>query len=156
MKHVFFILPICLLAISSNHVIAADFANGFYFGGNGGLADNSSVCEEIGSPVSPRNCEDQGFGWQIFAGWQFFKWIGIEGGWTNLGQTSHLEVTGTTLQSETEGLQVNVVATVPGLEKIGLYFKAGAFLWDLEVSQTDNLGNRQEISDKDVDYVLGA
>ncbi|HJP39321.1 MAG: outer membrane beta-barrel protein [Gammaproteobacteria bacterium] len=156
MKHILFILPICLFAVSGNPVIAADFSNGFYYGGSGGLTDNKNVCEDIGDPISPRNCEDQDFGWQLFVGWQFMKWIGIEGGWTNLGQSSFMQVNGTIIQSETEGLQGNVVVTVPWLEKAGLYFKAGAFLWDIEVSQADNLGNSQEISDKDIDYVLGA
>jgi len=44
---------------------------------------------------------------------------------------------------------------VPLLEKAGVYFKAGAFVWDVDVAQTDVLNVQQEISEKGVDYVLG-
>lgn len=156
MRRFFITLLASLFIAPGTEAIASDFANGFYFGASGGVADNLDVCDEIGNPSSPRPCEDSDFGWQIFAGWQFLKWVSIEGGWTDLGQSSHQDVSGTSTQSETEGLQINAVATVPVLEKIGLYFKAGAYVWDLEVSQTDILGARSEISDQGVDYVLGA
>jgi len=144
-----------LLVMIGTPAGASDFANGFYVGGNGGLADNLSVCDEIGNPVSPSSCDDSDFGWQVFAGWQIVKWIGIEGGWTDLGQSSFMSAAGELTQVDTGGFQVNAVATVPLLEKAGVYFKAGAFVWDVDVAQTDVLNVQQEISEKGVDYVLG-
>lgn len=145
----------CLLIVTGGHAGASEFADGFYVGGNGGLADNLSVCDEIGNPVSPSACDDSDFGWQVFAGWQIVKWIGIEGGWTDLGQSSFMSAVGELTEVDTKGFQLNAVVTLPVLEKAGVYFKAGAFAWDVDLSQTDALDVQREVSEKGVDYVVG-
>lgn len=155
MRRVFITLLAGLFLSAGTHAIASELANGFYIGGSGGLADNLSTCDEIGNPVSPSKCEDSDFGWQVFAGWQFLKWISVETGWTSLGQASSSDTTGGSAMSETDGLQINAVATAPILDKAGVYLKLGAYIWDLDVTQTDALNVQQKISDTGVDYVLG-
>ena len=181
MRRVLLLVLAVMVGGIGNSALAVDFENGLYAGFNFGAADNLTLCDNLEAQfigtidgntstdvfvrgdtdrrnftlASPRNCKDNDFGLQLFAGWQFVKWFAIEGGWTDLDSTTYTDPNGTNTKSETSGWQVNAVGTLPYLEKIGLFFKVGAFLWDLDVDQNMVDGTAMSSSESGTDFVYG-
>jgi OOP family OmpA-OmpF porin len=94
---------------------------GLYLGGAVGGTKYRNACEGVPAGVS---CDEKDIGGRAFVGWQFNKWVGVEGGFAYLGKT---EITGPggTATVRARGLDVVGVVTVPLNEMFGVYGKAG-------------------------------
>jgi OOP family OmpA-OmpF porin len=136
MRRIILALPIGLMAIWASQAMAVDFANGFRIGASGGVSDNQDFCVQTGGNTS---CDEKDFAWKIYGGFQFIKWIAIEGGYVDLGSASTRGPGGSQgdgSNAETEALSVSAVFTAPGLQAAGFYIKLGGAWWsqDREVA----------------------
>lgn len=158
MRRVSIALLSALFAMYGSTVMAVDFPNGLYWGGNAGIAEEENSCNEIPVPQGFdefAGCDNTSFGWQLFLGYQFMKWISVEGGYVDLGG-SDFRVVQDTFSTEMKGWTLNGVFTVPFLEKFGLYGTGGAFFWDGEV-KVERVGGTPSatLSDTGTDYFWG-
>lgn len=147
-----------LFAIYGSTAAAVDFPNGFYGGFNAGIAEEQDSCSKIPPPQGfdeVTGCDDTDFGWQLFVGYQFMKWISAEAGYVDLGGSEY-RVVSDSFTTEADGWTLNGVVTLPYLEKIGLYGTAGAFFWDRERKRvnSDNQSGSSS-SDTGTDYFWG-
>jgi OOP family OmpA-OmpF porin len=130
MRRIILSLPISLMAIWGSQAMAVDFSDGFRIGASGGLADNADFCLQTGGHTS---CDAKDFAWKIYGGYQFMKWIAVEGGYVDLGKAETLGPGGGLGDSSTAASQALVatgVFTAPGLEAAGFYIKLGGAWWD--------------------------
>jgi len=145
-----------LFAIYTSTATAVDFSNGFYLGFNAGIAEEEDFCDDAGKIFLPNlptpgqdeisGCDDTDLGWQLYGGYQFIKWISIEGGYTNLGG-SDVRLVQDTVKSDVDGFSLGLALTAPFIEKIGLYGLIGAYRWDKEVTRQRSGGPLIKVSD---------
>ena len=131
---------------------ALDFPQGFYGGLGFGVSETDESACEIVNP-NQFNCDDESFAWKLYAGYQILKWVGVEVGYYDLGNSSAFAGS-TNLEAEVDGFTGAVTATVPILERVGFLAKVGYFLWDGELSGSLN-GVPVSISDVDNDLFWG-
>lgn len=135
--------------------MSVDFPNGFRFGASGGVSENEDFCGDTGNNNS---CDKRDFAWKIYGGYQFLKWIGVEGGYVDLGDVDTLGpggALGDRTDLETQGIAVAVVVTAPVLEKAGIFGKVGGLYWDQEGKvQTHGLPT-QSFSDEGGSFMWG-
>ena len=114
---------------------ALDFPSGFYVGGGLGFSRLSdSVCDQLPGTIGAQlRCDEQDVAWKVYAGWQPIRWVGVEAGYLDLGETT---ASGgiTNLKAQADGGTLALTFTAPYIERIGLYGKVGAFFWDGELS----------------------
>ncbi len=124
-----------LLTVWTSNASALDYPSGFYVEGALGLARvTTSACDGLpGTFGSQFSCKDNDASWELIAGWQPFKWAGIEAGYVNLGETT-ATAGGTTLKASVDGGVIAVTFTAPFAERIGLYGRAGVFVYEGELT----------------------
>jgi len=153
-----------LFTIYASTATAVDFSNGLYWGFNAGIAEEEKFCEDVGKIFSPTlpaqgfdeipGCDDTDFGWQLYAGFQFMKWISVEGGYTNLGG-SDIRLVQDDVKTDTDGFSLGLALTAPYAEKIGLYLLLGAYRWDKEVTRQRSGEPEFKASDTGTDQYWG-
>jgi len=157
MRRVSIALLASLFAMYGTTATAVDFPNGMYWGFNAGIAEEQDSCSKLpvatGFEEQP-GCDDTAFGWQAFLGYQFMKWISVEGGYADLGGSDFRAVQDT-FTTDTTGWTLSGVVTAPYLEKIGLYATGGAFFWDRDVRADRAGGGSSASSDSGTDYFWG-
>jgi len=107
---------------------------GFYLGGAVGQSRLKDACE--GLTIA---CDEKDTGWKVFAGYQFNRYLGIEGGYVDLGKASAsgtITGVGVTGNAEVKGWELLGVGTLPIANNFSAYGKVGFFRWDLDVSAT--------------------
>ena len=129
MRRIILALIIGFMTLSGSQVMAVDFPNGFYAGASGGISDDRDFCAQTGNFSS---CDERDFTWKIYGGYQFLKWISLEGGYVDLGG-AETDTPGASkgdfVISDVDGLLLAAPFTAPFLEKAGIYGKIGAFFW---------------------------
>ena len=164
MRRLSVVLLASLFAMYASTALAVDFANGLYWGFNAGIAEEKEFCQSAGEVFTPTlpapgfdevtGCDDTSLGWQLLIGYQLIKWIGIEGGYTELGG-SDVRLVQTAVDTDVDGWTLGVAATAPYLEKIGLYIVGGAYYWDKDVqAQTPGRQGTKQ-NDSGVDAYFG-
>jgi OOP family OmpA-OmpF porin len=136
-----------IVGLSLSCDVAAE--NFWYAGVSVGTAEASQIrLEDIddGSALSG-STEDNDFGWKIFGGYAFNRFIAIETAYIDLGEVSIDAVSdGTgvvyapgavTASIATSGFSLSMVGSVPVSERIGLHAKLGVFVWEAK-SQFNN------------------
>ena len=128
-----------LLTVWTSNASALDYPSGFYVEGALGFARiSSTACESLpGTLGSQFDCNKDDASYEVMVGWQPFKWAGIEAGYVDLGE-SRATGGGTSLKASADGAVVAVTFTAPFAERIGLYGRVGAFIYEGEL--TGNLG----------------
>ncbi|MFQ5635176.1 MAG: outer membrane beta-barrel protein [Gammaproteobacteria bacterium] len=157
MRRVIITLLVGLIAFYGSPAMAVDLADGFYWGGSGGVAEEPDTCKDIPTPqglTEITGCDDSDFGWQLFVGYQFMKWLSVEGGYAELGGSEAIHIAAVDT-SDTTGWTLNAVVTLPYLEKLGLYGTGGAFFWDREITGGGGAQTRFETSDTGTDFFYG-
>lgn len=88
-----------------------------------------------------------GVGWKLYGGYRFTDYFAVEGGWTDLGETS-ATVTGSVVAGDrtavdwrAQGVEASVLLTIPFGDDVRFYTRLGALnsKTDADVSYT-NLG----------------
>lgn len=111
---------------------------GFYVGAAYGLVsvDGSEFDDDDDAP-------------QIYAGFQFTPYIGLEGSYMDFGKAR-----GDVLQMETDGYSLALTGRVPVSERVALYAKVGQFWWDSDV-RVRNTGIGESFSGNELTYGVG-
>jgi hypothetical protein len=126
-----------LLATYGSAANAVELPNGFYAGFGGGVSQNQDLCDDTPSRVG---CDDRDFAWKILGGYKFMKWIGVEAAYVDLGDYE-LDSGAENGSLEIDGFTLAVTTTLPILERAGIFFKAGAFFWDTELTGLAGTGD---------------
>ncbi len=156
MKHQFgqFILIVLLAALSLGSAPAISQDAGGYVGFNFGQSKAKDFCE------GATTCDDKDTALSIFAGYQINKNLGVEFGYTDLGEASAsgpvfgIPVTAT---GEVSGFEFSAVGTIPLNQQFSLYGKLGFFMWDADLKGTVG-GIPVSVSDDgtDLTFAFGA
>ena len=75
--------------------------------------------------------DDEDTGYQVFGGYQFTPYFGLEAAYTDFGD---VDATGGAGRLEADTLSLTAVGTVPFTDRFSAYAKAGFHSWDAELS----------------------
>jgi OOP family OmpA-OmpF porin len=149
------VLLICTLALFGSRVMAVDFANGFYMGVGAGVSRDKDFCQQTGDSVT---CEKRDFTWKVLGGYQFMKWVALEGTITDLGgpdtKTDSLINVYDDVRESTSAVTASGVFTAPVLEALGFYGKLGGVWWDQETTLSAGAASAKT-SDNGVSWLWG-
>jgi OOP family OmpA-OmpF porin len=125
-----------VLASALSGAAQAQEANYYYFGLSAGQShsqlnesDTTRSLFGTGSGASLTGHEQQDTAYKLFGGYQFNRMFAIEGGYFNLGKFSYgaASPTGTLRGTyEVEGLNLDLVGTVPMTESLSVFGRIGA------------------------------
>lgn len=139
---------------------ASDDSHGLYIGAGVGQSDVDTSCGVAGGTIS--NCDTTNTAWKGYLGYQFNKWIAVEGGYTQFGDVNASGSVGLvpfTAKTETWGIPVYAVGSIPfsldseGKYKLSVLGKLGAVRWDQD--RSSSLPNNSG-SDTGWDFAWGA
>jgi len=108
----------------------------FYVGAGLGVSKiDNTACDALKGvgTSTQQDCDDKDTGWKVYAGWKPLKNFSFEAGYVDLGETT-AKGGNTNLQAEADGGFVAAMAFVPGLERLGLFIKGGAFFYEAKLS----------------------
>ena len=101
---------------------------GIYLGaGLGPSFINKNITDLTGEDLK---INDNNLSYKFYAGWRLAKFIGIEGGFRNLGKVSK-EISGMDIEAKTNGWDIEGVGFLP-IGPFDIFGKAGAFFWNTE------------------------
>lgn len=109
----------------------------------GGLSLGAQAAEPVGfyagagvgqSMVDEPFADDEDTGYQVFGGYQFNEYFGLEAAWTDFGD---VRLTGGVGRLEADTLSLAAVGTLPFTENFSAYAKAGLHSWDADVSAAE-------------------
>jgi len=104
--------------------------------------------------VSGYSLDLSGFTYSPFVGYQFNRYVGIEGSYIGTGNAS-TRVQGVDVELKTHGVQAAVIGTLPLSPVGGLYARAGLINWHSTASSS-YLGVSESDDGTDALYGLGA
>ena len=122
------------------------FAQSLYIGGSVGSSFQKTKPQEVGGEEFVFN--KNGFAYKAYAGFRLAQFLGIEGGYRNLGKVKDT-ILDTEFESNTKGFDVFATGTL-NLATIDVFAKAGYFFWNTEVSTGEI-----SIEDDDKDFAWG-
>ena len=138
-----------ICALVAVPVVAQD--SGFYAGGHIGQSKAKDACDGLaGAGVT---CDDKDTAWKILGGYQLNRMLGIELGYTDLGEVS-ARGPGGTANVESTALELVGVAGFPIGERFSLYGKAGVYRGETDASGTA-IGSASE-TNNDLTFGFGA
>jgi opacity protein-like surface antigen len=110
----------------------AEDAPGGYIGLSVGQTKWNDACDGLSS------CDDTDVGWKAFGGYQFSRYLGLEGGYVDFGKVSGTDTSSGLgeLDAEGWGVFVSGVGTLPIGDRFGVFGKIGAAYTDIEVSSS--------------------
>ncbi|MEJ2762034.1 MAG: outer membrane beta-barrel protein, partial [Gammaproteobacteria bacterium] len=149
-----------ILSLFSINAAAQNY--GFYVGGSLGYTDFHQSASEIQSILASAglsgvnataNVDDTDMGWKLFGGFHFNKYLGIEGGYADLGRTKlSLNATvndplisptpvniASTARVNVDGFTLDGVLSYPIYDRFDVFGKAGAFFWSADLKANVNV-----------------
>jgi len=129
---------------------------GVYLGASIGQVEHKQGCE--GVPVS---CDQKDTSWRLFGGYQFNRYIAVEAGYADLGESKAsgvLSGVNVNATAEVTAWDVAAVGSFPIIDNLFAYGRAGIYYAETEVRATGTLGSFSATSgDKDTNtgLVLG-
>ena len=144
------LLSTSLLALP--HALAADKAatgvktSGFYVGGGVGQAkamqfqDTCSLISSAGGVVS--DCDNKGFAFKAFGGYQFIRYFGVEVGYADFGRArAKVSSPGQgDVDFKTRAIFLDGVVTVPIINRLSFLAKAGVVRWNTKLNVAASTG----------------
>jgi len=130
---------------------------GFYLRGSGSM---SKIDSDIAFPglISSGTVDGKDTGFNVFGGYQFNQYFGLDLAWVDLGEASYrgsffgTPVTGGTVKLS--GLNFSAVGTIPLNPSFALFGKLGVFAWNAKSSDTTG-GFSFSATDKGADLSVG-
>ena len=136
-------LLISIVLVSVTWCAAAE-ESGFYFGGSVGYSNFDTDKSDISAalPLSGLTgtvvVDENDLGWKSFFGYNFNKYLGLEGAYVDLGEidgdfriTTPPPDTGKSVQG-VDGFTVLGVGRYPIREQLDVFAKVGAFFWNVD------------------------
>jgi OOP family OmpA-OmpF porin len=129
--------------------------SGLYLGGSAGQSKVKDYCAKS-LPVGA-SCDDRSSAFSAFLGNQFNRYLGIEVGYSDLGEFN-ASGTGTTLTNKVKGVEFLGVGTIPINPQFEVYGKVGAFSWEAKrsCSGASCVFSSQKETGTELTYALGA
>ncbi len=124
------------------------FAQSLYIGGSVGSSFQKTKPQDVGGEELKFN--KNGFAYKAYAGYRLAQFLGIEGGYRNLGKVKDT-ILDTEFESNTKGFDVFATGTL-NLATVDVFAKAGYFFWNTEVSAS---AGEISIEDDDKDFAWG-
>lgn len=131
------ILALALAGLSSSALAAEP--TGFYAGAGVGQSF-------IDEPIA----DDEDFGFQVFGGYQFTPYVGLEAAYTDFGE---VDLRGNAGSLEADTWSLTAVGTVPFTDRFSGYARAGFHAWDAD-ARVAGLGRTSD-DGTDPTYGLG-
>ena len=103
--------------------------SGFYLGAGGGRVKGELGC--VG------NCDNKDTTWHAYAGYQFNRYLAIEGGYSDFGS---VESSGTifggtaTARADTTAAEISMLGIAPFTDKFSAYLKIGMFRYESDAT----------------------
>jgi len=129
--------------------------SGWYLGASGGQSHIKDFCRNP-VPVGT-NCDDTGYSYSVFVGYQVNKYLGVELDYTNISENK-VSDSATTVTWNVKGVELLGVGTFPVNPYFEVYGKVGAFFWDVNQGCTGTScpNGSQTETGTDLTYGLGA
>jgi len=111
----------------------------WFVGAGVGQSTGRQFCDANAGVTAVSNCDDSATSVRLFTGYDFNRYLGVEGGYLRLGKfTADRTIAGTTVSDEfkTYTAYLEGVATLPLGDRFGLYAKAGGVYWSIKTSGT--------------------
>lgn len=129
--------------------------SGFYVGGGLGRSETRDLCS-IGGV-----CDAKDMSWNVFAGYQFNRYLAIEGGYSDFGdaQTSGFTVVGglpITVTIKTTAFELVGVGLLPVSDAFSVYTKIGFFRYESEGSASGAAVGTSSDKGTELTFGLGA
>ena len=123
----------------------ADKNSGFYIGGGAGqssLLDLSNICNNRlpAAGITTTTCDNKGFAWKGFAGYQFIRYFGVELGYYEFGKGTIKTSTGGNIEYKARGPYAGIVVTAPMTEKLSIIGRVGALRWSTKFNPDASTG----------------
>ncbi|WP_298441039.1 OmpA family protein [uncultured Ferrimonas sp.] len=128
--------------------LANEVANPWYAGLGLGHANWQGICPDNGQ--APTDCDDKDFAVDLFGGYRFSDNIGVELGFTDLGESSWEDLSNRR-QAEATGVRLAMVATLPLSDAFAVNAELGGFSYDAEINT-----NTADASDNGIQPYVGA
>lgn len=146
---------VALVLAASSAAIAAD--TGWYVGASAGRSGLHEICDKAGTTGLVQSCEDGSSSWKVYGGYTFDNNFGLEWAFVNLGEAKIVS-TGSagTATSEAWAAPMAVVYNLPITDRLGLFGKAGVYIFKSEVRTTGNLaGVIPAVDDDGIEAIVG-
>ncbi|HET8698912.1 MAG TPA: outer membrane beta-barrel protein [Gammaproteobacteria bacterium] len=138
------------LVLAAFAALGADNTEGLYVGA--GLGDFSVEINDVDDvPDAVSDFDEDESASKYFVGWRLSRFFSVQGEYYDLGNATGT-LKGQPVSTETEGVGVSVVGTLP-LAFIELFARAGFIFYDLDVNR--GAGNVIDESDNDPVYSAG-
>ena len=163
-------LLISIVLVFTAATVAAE-DSGFYLGGSVAYSDFDEDKGDVNAALAITGVtgtvvvDDEDLGWKGFWGYNFNKYMAIEGAYVDLGEvdgdftvTAPVPGVGKSV-IEVDGFTVLGIGQYPVLERVDLFAKVGAYFWDAEGRITLNSGMNEaafETDEDGTDLVYGA
>lgn len=121
-----------------------------YIGGSVGFAQSKDICDAVASGVS---CDDNDSAWRAFGGYQFNRYVALELGFANIGESSGSGGGAFFTVEAKEAFDLSGVFTVPVAERLALLLRFGAHRTRTTVNDT---GLEQAKTASSFTYGVGA
>jgi OOP family OmpA-OmpF porin len=139
------------LAVASSPALSQD--EGWYIGAGAGGTKFRTACDGF---TGPGSCDDNGFYWKVFGGYQFNRYFGFELGYMDFGKAERQTTGVGTDTFEATGFDVNFVVTVPVTQGFAFFGKIGTYRWDVDRVITGTGAATSDATGTDMTYGLGA
>jgi len=159
-------IHLTLVALATGLVLVSPrvFAGEGYIGFGAGRSDATNIgddakqfCADAGLTCTSKNSDKA---YKAFVGYKFNPYIGIEGGYVDLGgiSASAPAASGSPKLSATvKGYTLSVVPEIPISHSVSVFAKAGAFVWNAKLKATsDAFGLKATTSDSSAGVAVGA
>ena len=110
---------------------------GAYLGASLGQVEHKQGCEGV-----TFSCDQKDTSWRIFGGYEVNRHIAVELGYANLGETSASGiVSGVNINANIEvtAWDLTAVGSIPVMDRLSLYGRAGLYLAETEASATGSV-----------------
>ncbi|GAA4873904.1 OmpA family protein [Ferrimonas pelagia] len=143
-------LNACATALMATLVFplaSADDTAPWYAGVGFGQSNWNGTCP---ASVTAAQCDDTDFAWDLFGGWQFSRFIGVELGYTDLGK-SRWDSQALSRTTDGSGVRLALTGRAPLMDNLFVVAEAGGFWHDLKIRNAAG-----SFSDDEIDPYLGA
>jgi OOP family OmpA-OmpF porin len=124
--------------------------SGFYLGAGIGHATAKDWCHEPALASGAARCDDKDTAWRLLAGYQFNRYLALEGGYHNLGKFQAL-VAGAQTDIKTTAWEAVALGILPIGGIVSAYGKLGAFR-----GETRGGGTRNNLEERKASVTFGA
>ena len=150
---------LCLLTIWASCLAArADDSTGWYVGAGIGQSKGKQYCDPQPG-ISFVSCDDTGTAWKLLAGYQINRYLGVEGGYLDLGQFSasftKSGVPESVVTQTRTGYLVGI-ATLPIGSRFGVFVEAGGVYWSMTGQAALGGSPPGNLTNNGVDFIGGA